>query len=128
MINVSELLTDPDFIQAATGTRNTYQIATTGDEAGEAMVTPTQLSFTGALMPLKDQKDVMLLPEGLRNLGGLVIYTNFELKATSGDVGASGPADAVQDVIDWHGDKYALVVCQNWSDYGYYKAIGVIQP
>lgn len=128
MINVSELLVDPDFIQSLTGTRNTYQIATTGDEAGEPMVTATPLSFTGAAMPLKDQKDIILLPEGLRNLDGVVIYTNFELKATSGDGGEVTAQPAIVDEVNHHGQAFTLIVVQNWSEYGYYKAIGVVKP
>jgi hypothetical protein len=128
LVNVSELLTDPDFVQALTGTRETIQIATTGDAAGEAIVTATPLSFSGVAMPLRSAKDLELLPEGLRNLDAVIIYTNYQLFDTNGDDGTATPGPAIVDTIQYHGKAYKVYVCEAWSEYGYYKAIAVGQP
>lgn len=124
MLNIAELLTDPDFVQNVTINRRVNQLVTTGDAAGEVTIDTFLLTVPMCVQPIKDADDLLVLPEGQRSNKMMKFYSLQPMYCDDGDLPA-GSADARFDVVQWGTEKYKLLHVRNWSDYGYYEAIGV---
>lgn len=124
MLNIAELLTDPDFVQNVVVNRRVNQMITTGDAAGEVTIETFLLTVPMCVQPIKDADDLLVLPEGQRSSKMMKFYSLLALHCDDGDQ-ATGSADAMFDVVQWGSEKYKLLHVRNWSDYGYYEAIGV---
>lgn len=113
MINIAEVITDPDFAQAYTLTRSSGQFG-----AGSWMEnTPTTVSMYGPIVPTSDE-DLQQVPEGDRATGMLTFYSTERIYRTHTD-GTPGTSD----IITWQGDKWRVIYIKNLSDYGAWKAI-----
>lgn len=116
-IQISELISDPDFAQAFTVTRTAGQWVSgvfTNDQ-------PVYIPFIGVIEPMKTQ-DMLMFPEG-DNIRGLVnVYTIEPIYTTRLDE-STGTSGAFSDEITWQGEQYKIIQVQNYSDFGYYKAI-----
>jgi len=78
----------------------------------------TVISVTG-IVTVAGARELRQVPEGDRVIGGMVFYSSAPLRITSkANMGTS-------DRIEWNGELYRLVPVRLYSDYGYYKAIGV---
>jgi len=124
MLNIAELLSDPDFVQSVVVNRRVNQLVTTGDAAGEIGIQTFLLSVNMCVQPVKDPDDLNVLPEGQRSSKMMKFYSLVALHCDDGDL-PSGSTDAIFDVVQWNGEKYKLLHVRNWADYGYYEAIGV---
>ena len=124
MINIAELLSDPDFVQNVVVNRRVNQLVTTGPGAGEVTITTFLVTIPMCVQPVKDPDDLNVLPEGQRSNKTMKFYSLQALHCDDGDQSA-GAADAVFDVVQWNGEKYKLLHVRSWADYGYYEAIGV---
>ena len=115
MINIAELITDPDFAQSYTVVRSVG-----GWVQGRFVKTEQSLLFTGPIIAA-NQKEVNMLPEGDRVAGMMVFYTTadnpFLMSRVEGEEGLS-------DQPIWRGDRYKLLQVYQYDDYGYQKAIG----
>lgn len=124
MINIAELLNDPDFVQDVVVNRRVNHLVTTGAGAGEVTITTFLVTIPMCVQPVKDPDDLNVLPEGQRSNKTMKFYSLQALHCDDGDQ-SSGAADAVFDVVQWNGEKYKLLHVRSWADYGYYEAIGV---
>lgn len=117
MINVSFLITDPAFAQTIKVYRKT------GDWApnGEFVITENEIQMTGVIS-IANAKQIEFIPEGDRIGGEIAIHT---LEALYNSRNATETEQAgVSDEILWHGDRYKIYQVNEYSDYGYYFAIG----
>lgn len=117
MINVVELLSDPDFAQTysvfrPTGYWSRGRYVITGQE---------ELKFFGPVLP-STMKEINTVPEGDRVTGMMTFYTPntclFKLSRDNSEEGMS-------DQVVWHNERYKIVQIFSYDDFGYQKAIGV---
>lgn len=115
MIDVSELLADPDFCEAFTIMRST------GGSFGPSgwMDNTTAVPSYGSIQPASD-KDLRMVPEGDRVSGSLAIYSQQELFVTHND-----PQPGISDIVICRGENYRVQAVKPWVDFGYFVAIAV---
>jgi hypothetical protein len=111
MINVRELITDPDFSQKFTVYRSSGEFVN-----GRWVETHTEVSMVGVIIPAS-AKELNMLPEADRVVGTISIYTKTPLYITSND------RQGTSDKILWKGDLWKLISVNNYSDFGFYKGI-----
>ncbi len=109
MINVAELIHDPDFCQEYTLYRKTTVLVGGRPKSSEKALRRTGIITTATT------KDLLQVPEGDRVKGIVAVYDTEELRLTS----ENGTADE----FDWHGERYRLFQLWPYRDYGYYKAL-----
>lgn len=116
MIDVSELLTDPDFCQpgAITITRLEGR-----NVDGYFQTTPSSFETIGIIRPASTE-DIKMLPEGDRVEGMIIIYTSVQLFGTRK---AQPNAGGLSDEVTWQGENYKVVQAANYSQFGYYKSM-----
>jgi hypothetical protein len=126
MINIAELMEDPDFAQNYTVYRQTGKFIrgnfVIGHEVNGVWV-PGEfpVNFYGPVIPAST-KDLEQVPEGDRVTGMMVFYTSavnpfFISHNKTGDQGSS-------DQAVWHGERYLILQQLDFSDFGYQKVIG----
>ena len=110
MINVSELITDPDFCQPFTiiRTEGTWQ-------NGLFVKQETQINVIGVAEPVTG-KDLDIQIESDRANNVMTFYTLVELKVS--------PDGSISDFILFNGKRYKLFQVSNYSDFGYYSGMG----
>ena len=116
MIDVSELIVDPDLAQPYT----VHRMSGIWTD-GEFIQTELPLPFYGVVIVANTQ-DVNMMPEGDRIAGLMTFYTTvdnpiFVTRNLDADQGTS-------DEIEWHGERYKIMQTFPYHDYGYIKAIG----
>lgn len=126
MINVAELVNDPDFAQPFTVQRSTGTFVLGGYQS-----TTVDVPFYGVI-EVASTKELNTLPEGDRIAGSMAIWTQQPIYETSVDDNPSygrgkygQSASRISDVVIWHGQQFRIVKDSVWSDFGYYKTIGV---
>lgn len=117
MIDVSELIEDPDFAQSFTVTRRTGHWVD-----GNFVTTPKTIKMTGVIQPM-NTRDVQMLPQGDTVKGAVNIWTTQPLHVTRLD--KNEESGAVSDEVTWQGEAYKILEIQNFSDGGYYQAAAV---
>lgn len=110
MINVAELIHDPDFCQAYTLYRKTTVLV-----GGRPRTSEKAIRRSGVITAATT-KDLLQVPEGDRVKGIIAVYDTEELRI-SNEAGTS-------DEIVWHGERYRLFQLWPYNDFGYYKALG----
>lgn len=117
--SMAEIVNDPDFAQFLPGAiaRDAGQFV-----LGKWKSSTTFVDFFGIVEPAKS-KDVDQVPEGDRIEGAIAFYSSSPLYETH--AGQTNVPDGISDVITWHNQPYRLLKVFPWSDFGYYKAIGV---
>lgn len=112
MIDVSELMTDPDFVQPVTIMRRTDTVGTDG------LTIVLETAFPGVLASVQPAggDTLALLPEALRVGGVLSIWTAFSLRQASGT--------ALSDEVIWRGARYVVMTLTDWGlpQNGFYEA------
>lgn len=114
-IDVSELITDPDFAQSFS------LIRTTGEFINGRWTETLEetLTRTGVIAPA-GAKELRQLPEADRVEGAISIFTKEIMYITS-DTGVLRSSDK----ISWQGHLYKIISVENWSDWGdgFYHAL-----
>lgn len=112
MINVAELIHDPDF---CTKFKRVRQI---GSKVGGRWVVEREdtKTITGVVSGV-NSKDLEILPEGDRVKELKTFYALDELRVTGNN--------ATSDICEYKDSRYKLIQGFDYSDYGYYKAIGI---
>jgi hypothetical protein len=113
MIDISELVTDPDFAQ------DFDVIRYTGAFASEGVYTQTPgapLRLTGSIQPASAKDTVQFQREGERLGNMITVFCDQELQASD----AKGQNS---DVIVWRGSQYRVVQCRPWVDFGYWQVM-----
>jgi hypothetical protein len=117
MIDVSFLISDPAFAQ----TIKVYRKAGDWAPNGEFVITENEIQMAGVIS-IANAKQIEFIPEGDRIGGEIAIHT---LEALYNSRNATETEQAgVSDEILWHGDRYKIYQVNEYSDYGYYFAIG----
>ena len=106
LLDVSELLTDPDFV--TTGIICTRNAQTVG-ENGIAVNAQTTTRFSGVVT--NDKGDLLeRMAAGERIKGNITIHTRFQLR--------DGGAGYSADIVTWNGSQYTVSMVLDWSTYG----------
>lgn len=111
MINVAELMSDPDFSRSFTVKRPTGAFADEGVYAS----TYEKIQMTGVVQPASP-KELQMLPEGSRLTDIIAVWSNLEMRVATGDKSES-------DVIVVDSKKYRVIKCEPWADAGYFKVL-----
>lgn len=118
MINISEMISDPDFVQSFTVTRRLGSW-----ENGNFETNPTIFSLSGVVLPMKT-RDVVILPGGDQLTGAIEIYTLQPLFTTK--LGPMSGVDGCQsDEVSWQGEAWKIYQVLDYEDYGYFKNIAI---
>jgi hypothetical protein len=111
VIDVSEVITDPDFAQPFSILRTTGSFGEGGWIPNASTSIPTYGVITVA-----NEKELDQIPEGDRIKGAMIFHTVTEIRTTN--------VGGISDQIEWNGDLYKIYQVAPWKDYGYYRAIG----
>ena len=110
MINVAELMRDPDIAQP-------FQVERAGgafDEGEWVPTAPVVLNLVGIVQPAKREDQLAILPEGTRLGNVIVVYSDQELRIDNAQSERS-------DVALWHGNPYRVIAAKHWADHGYWQ-------
>lgn len=112
MINVSEVITDPDFNQQFEVIRRNGQWVD-----GRYETTETSMEVDGVIVT-SDNRTLDVTPEGNLHTGTIGIWTLYTLYVTQEGEGLS-------DVVVWMGDRYIIQDSRPHIQYGYnyYQAV-----
>ncbi|WP_371378905.1 hypothetical protein [Sporomusa aerivorans] len=113
MINIAEIINDPDFCQAFSVFRKTGKTGKWVE--GEYIQAEQEIKMRGVVVAA-NTKDLLQVPEGDRVKGVMAFYSTAPLLVTN-EAGTS-------DQVVWHGERYRLFQLWPYVDYGYYKALG----
>lgn len=118
MINVIELISDPDFAQQFTVKRST---GTWVD--GRFVSENYTLCLFGVIQPLTT-RELEQVPEGDRVSGGIKIYTTSNDPIyTTRLLNTSTDAGALSDEIKWGNEWWKILSVKNFSDNGYFYSV-----
>ena len=105
LIDITALLTDPDFCDGYTIQRVTQSI----DNNGRAVESLIEVPGYGSLQPATN-KTLELFPDMERNSGMLQVFTRDTLRAAT--------ATTAPDRIVWHGQTYRVQALNEWPHAG----------
>jgi hypothetical protein len=114
MINMAELITDPDFAQSYVIVRSSGAFA-----LGGFISTPFSIPAVGPIV-LATERDLDQVTEGDRVTGAMKFYSLGPIYQTR-----AGDNPGLSDTIHWRGDNYRIAKVFPYVDYGWYEAIGV---
>ena len=115
MINVSELLCDPDFCVEFKIVRNTGKRE---NRRWVAVDKPKLIQVLG-IVNSTSSEDIEMIPEGDRVQGLKTFYSGNEFRLTDDKT--------TSDIVEYKGKRYRLLQVFDYSNNGYYKAIGTLQ-
>lgn len=114
MIDVSEVLSDPDLVEEIQILRRTCTLT-----AGVPSYAEVPDTIYGSIQPAEGEI-LTILPEGTLLGDAIMIYTNADLRA-------DGPG-TVSDVVLDGGRRYAVhAIPESFRRYGYVGAVGVAE-
>lgn len=111
MINMSELMSDPDFTQAFTLRRRTGSFANEGEFTQSA---PTELPLVGSIQPASTADVVRFQAEGERRNALIRVWSATEMHTSDGE-------GQQPDEVVWRGSVYRVIECVPWADHGFWK-------
>lgn len=122
MINLAEVVNDPDFAQA-------FSIARSQggefDDSGVWQDVTVDVAMYGVIQPAT-AKELLQVPEGDRVKEVKSFHSSQQMFLTR-TTEVLDPNAAISDLVTWSttGEQYRLVKLYPWQDFGYYKALGV---
>ena len=114
MINVSDIVIDPDLASAFTIERTTGQFAI----GGWAKNTPTFIESTGDVRNTSG-KELEMIPEADRPKNALTVRTLSPLYVTSEQ------NYMTSDIIIFHGERHRIITVKDYDEQGYWYAVAV---
>ena len=119
MINVSELITDPDFCQpnGIKVTRSTVQVVN-----HIPVETPTNITVQG-IITIADENEDSMLSEADMNKERIHIFTHQRLKCTGVD--KLDGKEYTSDIITFNGNDYIVRYCLDDAQYGFCRSTAV---
>lgn len=106
LIDVSDLLTDPDFADTVT----LITRASTVNSYGEHVITETETEIVAVVQGV-DMETLAKLPDGARLSHMITVYYRGTLTA--------GRADGYSDIIVWRGKRYQVTeINEDFRNYG----------
>lgn len=116
MINVAELLADPDFVEEVAVLRRTMPVGSTG----RGSLVETADTIVGSVQDGTDPETLAKLPEAARWSDVVTVYTADRLEAEA--VGGYG------DVVLVDGRRYLVkLIDENFRRFGYVRAVCVAE-
>lgn len=129
MINVTEIVNDPDFAQPFIIFRSKGQFV-----AGGFTDTKTTISFYGSIQ-VANPNELEMVPEGDRVKGVISIHTEKALylsrnrgdafEQSFGKSGFGSPNSNESDIVQWRNQQYKCMYQYPWVDFGYFKTLAV---
>lgn len=120
LLNVGELISDPDFNQSFSVTRRSGQWENGRFIPGEEII-----NTSGIIDPQDTSELDITNPDGSLIQGRIKIYTNTKLYLTSLNPG--GNNNYISDEVNWQGHAYSIILDNNYSDYGYYGYVAQLK-
>jgi hypothetical protein len=115
-INVSELMTDLDFVQSYTLLRSTGAFV-----SGRWVENEIQKISRVGIISIMSSRELSFMPEGDRVSAAIVIHDKEKIFLTRAEDEVEGAG--ISDKILWRGEQYKIFKVDTYADYGYYKAI-----
>lgn len=105
-IDVSELLLDPDFVDALTLLPRTTSVNSRGKNV---IVDGTLVNTFGSVQPA-NQKDLLRVPDAYRSRDVRAFFIKAEIPTDGGTVYPS--------IITFQNKRYQIISAENWLNYG----------
>lgn len=121
LINIQELITDPDFCQTFTVTRRSGTW-----ENGRFIPVEQEFSSYGVIEPQDTSELDITNPDGSLIQGRIKVYAHDQLYVT---ILNDNPDNSgyISDEITWQNNKYAIILDNNYSDYGYHEYVAQLK-
>lgn len=119
LINVSELIADPDFCQPGGISVTRYVNEVVNHKVQETLI---PLTFEGIITIRNDNEDDML-PEADMNKEAINVFTYGRLMTVGVDK-ASGISYG-SDIVHFEGNDYIVRACKNNAQYGYCMSVAI---
>ncbi len=116
MLNVSEVILSPEFLTTIRVERKEGA----WENGRYNTKDPIEIDMQGNLQPA-GESDMVVTPEGAQIRGDIVAYTLQPLYMTQVQPGSN--TAGVSDTVIFNGYRYQVIKVEDWSLYGYYKAI-----
>lgn len=110
LIDVTDILSDPDFSEALTIVRRAYTI---GDN-GRQTITPTTVTPKPAGVVVPKNLDIFKTPDYQTLPRLITIYSPFMIQGPA----KSGQKNYLPDYIIWGGDTFIVTAVEVWSHFG----------
>ena len=110
-LDVSEVLSDPDFATTVTVIRTTQTVGSNG----RAAAAEQSFHYIDAVVTIATGEQLARLPDERRSSSGITIHTTFRLQASTDAIDA--------DRVQWGGDEYTVGLVDDWSSFGHVAAI-----
>lgn len=104
-LDMSDVLSDPDFLDSMTCTRNAQTVGANGIAA----LTPTVFKFYG-VVTMAGGDELKRLAEGERIVQTIRVISKFAL--------TDGQAGQTADIVTWNGARYTVTQADDYSRYG----------
>jgi hypothetical protein len=114
MIDVSEILNDPDLCEPFEVQRSTGSF-----QAGRFVSTASAVPLYGSVQ-MADAKTLQQVPEGDRVTSARVFWSTSPMYETR-----TGSNEGLSDILVHHGVQYRVAKVWDWSGAGYFKAFAV---
>jgi hypothetical protein len=115
LIQLGEVVNDPDFAQQFTVQRSTISWLN-----GIVQSVVSTILVYGPISEVK-ARDLKMIPEGDRVHGARVFWSPQILYATH----ATGGKGGLSDLILWNNHQWRVITVGQYQDYGFYRAIAV---
>ncbi len=129
MINVTDIVNDPDFSQSFYIFRSKGQYV-----QGGFVDTKTPIQFYGSIQ-VANPEELELLPEGDRRKGVISIHSEKPLYLSNnhgdafeqsfGKSGFGSENSNLSDIVQWRNQQYKCTYRYPWGDFGYFKTLAV---
>ena len=113
MIDVSEIVVDPDFVQPFTYIRRAITWVN-----GRKSITETEYQAEGTIIP-EDSKTMDNRPQGVLISGSIRVWTHANLYVTSEE----SSSDYLSDLVLYKGQRYVVNNDRNLTEYGYNRYV-----
>lgn len=105
LIDVSDLLNDPDFVNFFTIVRRTATV----NDSGENILTESRLGAIGSIQA-GNGDTLKRLPEAARKENAITVYTKTELRADN--------CGGYSDILIWKNQRFQVLTISPWGNYG----------
>jgi hypothetical protein len=119
MMEIAEIIDDPDFRVDFSVIRVTGALSTVGLTAGEYVRSNSTIATGGVVDHNIPPDRLLVLPEGVRSHQAILVFTRTELFAEDGD----DPDNNTVDHISHNGQLYKVSFLRSWQEFGFWEAI-----
>lgn len=120
LLNVSEVLMSPEFMQKV----KVYRKYNGRWQLGKFIEDEVVLQLDMLVCP-SSGRDIMRIPEADRVEDSRTFHCLSKLYLTEDLSELGGSEVRTSDIVEWNCQKYKIVSVPDYSDYGYYRAVGV---